>query len=100
MWCATRTDDYRRGRLQACKHLRRNRLRLNARRIAGIADGPDPGLEAFDRQRARLGEPVLDLEARPAALDERGLDRDIVAEPVVGRRKRARVSTTGWPTKS
>ena len=49
--------------------------------IVGIADHPNPRLEALDRKRAGLGQPMLDLEARSAAGDKRRLDRDLVAEP-------------------
>src|SRR5215472_6361123 len=59
----------------------RDRLRLDALGIVGIASDPDAGFEAFDRERAVMGKAVLDLEARAAAADHCGFDRDLVAEP-------------------
>ena len=41
----------------------------------------DAGLEAFDREHARFGQAMLDLDAGAAAGDDRGLDRYLVAEP-------------------
>src|SRR5271157_1346713 len=76
------------GMRQSGHDRRRNGLRLDAPGIAGIADDPDPGFEAFDRERAVMGQTMLDLEARAAAADHRGLDRDLVAEP--GRQPKAR----------
>src|SRR6516162_10313453 len=66
---------------QSADDLRRNRLRLYAPGIGGIAADPDASFEAFDRERPVMGQAVLDLEAGAAAADHRGLDRDLIAEP-------------------
>ena len=79
--CCRRRSPVTRNRRKRATHFGGNRLRLDALRIAGIAGHPHPRLEAFDRERPGLGEPMLDLEARTAAFDELGLDRDVVAEP-------------------
>jgi hypothetical protein len=64
---------------ETCDHVRRDRLPLDMPRIAGIAFGPDPRLEALDRKRAAFADPVLELEGRFATLDKLGFDRDVVA---------------------
>src|SRR5580704_18315358 len=56
-------------------------MRLYALRIGGIADYPDPGLGALDRQRLPMDQAMLELETRPADIDELGFDRNLVAEP-------------------
>ena len=66
---------------QAGHDLWRDRFRLYTRRIVGLASNPDAGLEAFDRERAVMGQAMLDLEARAAAADHGRCDRDLVAEP-------------------
>ncbi len=57
----------RRSSRQLCHDLGRDRLRLEAARPVRVAHDPDPGLEALDRERAVLGQPVLQVEARAAA---------------------------------
>ena len=46
---------------------------------AGIAHGPQPRLEAFQRQGAGLGHRVLDEEGGAAELGDLGLDVDVLA---------------------
>src|SRR5215472_11539008 len=65
-----------------------DRFGLYATGIGGVTNSPDPGLEALHRERPAMGQAVLDLEARAAAADHRGLDRDLVAEP--GRQQKSR----------
>ncbi len=62
-------------------HFRRQQHRLDLVRIGRIAADPHAGLEAFDRQRAVLGQLVVDVEAGAAQFADRALDHDIVAEP-------------------
>src|SRR5215469_9231247 len=65
-----------------------DRFGLYATGIGGVTNSPDPGLEALHRERHAMGQAVLDLEARAAAADHGGLDRDLVAEP--GRQQKSR----------
>ena len=67
--------------LKQRENLGGDRLRSDALRVGCVAGYPHARLEAFDRERAGLGDPVLELEARSAAFHERGLDRHLVAEP-------------------
>ena len=56
-----RTRNFRLGR-ETREHLGRDRARPHARRTLRIAHHPYPRLETFYRQRAGLGDAVLDLE--------------------------------------
>jgi hypothetical protein len=58
------------------------------------ANHPNARLEAFDRERAGLGQPMFDFEARSAAFDQRGLDRHFVTEP--RRQAKARPGLDQW----
>src|SRR5580698_10785258 len=77
-WCAARVALLL---LETRQHRGRDRLRHYARWVVRLTDRPQAGLKTFDRQRARFGDPVFELQARLAARDERCLDRDFVAEP-------------------
>src|ERR1700678_2193385 len=77
-WCAARKALLL---LETRQHRGRDRLRHYARWVVRLTDRPQAGLKTFDRQRARFGDPVFELQARLAARDERCLDRDFVAEP-------------------
>src|SRR5580704_12594484 len=66
---------------QARDHLGGNWMRFYTLRIGRIAHHPDPRLGALDRQRARMDQPMFQLEARPADVDELGFDQNLVAKP-------------------
>src|SRR4051812_9815754 len=61
-------------------HLLRDGLRFYLFRIVGVARSPDAGVEAFDAELVVERQPVLDVEARAAELDDFGFDHHVVAK--------------------
>src|SRR5262245_65068814 len=64
------------------EHLRRQRAGLEAVAVVRVAHGPQPRLEAFEREDVALRHPVMHKEARATKLGDLSLDLDVLA--VVG----------------